>query len=799
MKKVPILILTAFALQTLSFASGTTGGVHQLTAKGWTITADPETSALTIEYELLGVVLDNVQLLAGQGTEWQKLSDWQLTTGDQQMKIHTDNPETHWSFYIRNRVLGITTSASKGLLTATAPAPKTRFPARMIDYSGSATPVAWNGTNEIEYSYGGNHTKNISFLPADNPDVLFLSLGQVSGRNMHCLFDQPRDMMIKFHENTRMTRGDDDDLLEVSLPLGPAVMSGGSGAELEMVVVYADYYTEHLGLPIYEPMDGTHFQTAPVMWNSWTNYYYMVTEDEVIKNVDWIVEHFNDYGLRYVVIDDGPERGERGEHYWISHWDEETFPRGGRGLAAYIRSKGLLPGLWVVPNVYAGALDDHPDWYLRDKDGKHVMVYHTPSLDYTHPEVLDHLRQMFSTLKDWGFAYYKFDGEFALTEYIPYVDRDKLYNKNISPIEAYRKRLEVIRNSVGKETFLEGCPGGTPLQGIGTFNSYFNGDDIYNSWLGMYPFFISLNANLFLNQIVCYLMPGEGICVSPRMDIEQARTVFNPEFIRVASTRETDISSIGTTMSEARTIVTFASLSGTPYSFADRLPDLPEERISLLKKSLPTLPIVPMDLFSRGGYSGWDLFEEFTPETYEHHFPRIVDLKINAASGRYDVVAATNWTNEVQSRVISFADNLGLDPEASYLLFDFWNQEFLGMFKGSVELYIEPHDTRVVHIRPFLLEPQVLATDRHVSGAYSIETLGWDMEKQALEGSSKTIAGSAYSLFVYVPDGFTLSEIKSKAKASAEKISGNACKVTLMADEDVTRWSLLFKVNKKAD
>ena len=782
MKKYRILNFVAMTLLVFLYASSAKGQNHQLKRGSWTITADLEKSALTIDYEHLGPVLNNAQLMMKQGDDWKKLSDWQVTVEDQRLLIHTEDPATDWTLDLRNRVLGMTTSVSEGLLTAEAPADKNRFPARMMDYSGSATPVAWKGTDEIGYSYGGMQTKNFSFLPAENPEVLYLSLGQVSSRNMHCLFDRNEDMMVKFHKSTQMLRGDDDQLLQISIP-----------AVAEMIVMYSDYYTKHLGLPVYEPMDDTHFKNPPVMWNSWTNYYYMVTEEEVIKNVDWIVENFNDYGLEYVVIDDGPERGEDGEHYWISNWNKETFPHGGKWLAEYIRSKGLTPGLWLVPNTYAGALNDHPEWYLRDKDGKHIMVYNTPSLDYTNPEVLDFLTEMFSTLKNWGFEYYKFDAEFALTEYIPYVDRDKLYDKKISQIEAYRNRLKVIRNSVGEETFLEGCPGGTPLQGIGYFNSYFNGDDIYNSWLGMYPFFLSINANLFLNNIACYLMPGEGICVSPQMDIEQAKSVHNTEFIRVASSRETDISSIGTTMSEARTIVTYASLSGTPYSFADRLPDLPDSRINLLKKSLPTMPIVPMDLFSRGGYSSWGMFEEFTPETYEHNFPRIIDLKINAASGKFDVVAATNWTNEELSLDISFAGNLGLDPERSYLVFDFWNQEFLGLFKESVELNIEPHDTRVLHMRPLLQRPQVLATDRHISGAYSIESLEWDTEKLTLTGASKTIPGKTYSLFVHVPGKFSLSRIRSKAEAAPEKITENVFKVTIKAGEKMTKWSIIFK------
>jgi len=782
MKKICGLITILVTMFLLLIATSARGQNQQVISGSWTITTDPVKSTLIIEYEHLGVVLNNAQLLIKQGDEWEKLSDWKVTVEDQRLHIHTEDPATDWTLNIHNRVLGMTTSVGEGMLMAEAPADENRFPARMVDYTGRATPVAWNGTNEIEFSYGGNHTKNPSFLPADNPEVLYLSLGLVSSRNMHCLFDRLCDIMLKFHKGTQMIRGENEELLQVSIPIST-----------EMLTVYSDYYTRHLGLPVYKPMDDTHFKKPPVMWNSWTNYYYMVSEDEVIKNVDWIVENFNDYGLEYVVIDDGPERGKDGEHYWISNWNEETFPLGGKGLAKYIKSKGLRPGLWLVPNTYAGALNDHPEWYLRDNDGKHIMVYNTPSLDYTHPEVLDFLAEMFTTLKDWGFEYYKFDAEFALTEYIPYVDRDKLYDKNTPQIEAYKNRLEVIRKSVGEETFLEGCPGGTPLQGIGYFNSYFNGDDIYNSWLGMYPFCLSLNANLFLNHIACYLMPGEGICVSPKMDIEKAKKVYNPEFIRVASTRETDISSVGTTMNEARTIVTYAALSGTPYSFADRLPDLPAERINLLKKSLPTMPIVPMDLFSRGGYSSWDLFEEFTPETYEHNFPRTIDLKINAASGRYDVVAATNWTNEEKSRVITFESNLGLNPERAYLVFDFWKQEFLGVFKESIEFDIEPHDTRVLYIRPLLQRPQLLATDRHISGAYSIETLAWDTEKLSLTGTSKSIPGNTYSLFVHVPGKFSLSGIKSKTEAAQEKISENVFKITLKADGKTTNWSIIFQ------
>ena len=84
------------------------------------------------------------------------------------------------------------------------------------------------------------------------------------------------------------------------------------------------------------------------MWNSWTNYYYLVTEKDIVNIVDWIANNFNNYGLEYIVIDDGPERNDRNEHFWISNWNKETFPNGPEWLTRYIHSKGLKAGLWVV-------------------------------------------------------------------------------------------------------------------------------------------------------------------------------------------------------------------------------------------------------------------------------------------------------------------------------------------------------------------------------------------------------------------------------------------------------------------
>ena len=157
---------------------------------------------------------------------------------------------------------------------------------------------------------------------------------------------------------------------------------------------------------------------------------------------------------------------------------------------------------------------------------------------------------MFATLDGWGYEYYKFDGEHALAKYVPSVDRHLLYDPSMDPIKAYRHRLAAIREVIGPDRFIEGCPSGTPLNGIGYFQSYFNGQDLYASWQGMYPLFSSINANAFLNHLIVYLMPGEGLELGQPMTVAEAEKQRRPSVIANAHTREDPVVGFGVTLAE---------------------------------------------------------------------------------------------------------------------------------------------------------------------------------------------------------------------------------------------------------
>jgi hypothetical protein len=650
-------------------------------------------------------------------------------------------------------------------------------------------PVIWQGTGEVAGSYGGSLTRNSSFLPKESSECMFFALGQGTGSVFHSLFDQGTDTAIRFPERAQFSAGDTGmDSLALRMPLpGPG-----------MIRLLPEYYTKTLGVPYYVPFSDSPFDRAPISWCSWTSYYGEVNQDAIVKNADWLSEHLKPYGFQYVQIDDGYDRGPKEGHYWTEHWDESKFPKGPKWIVDYIRSKGLHAGLWLVPNAYAGAVETHPDWYLYDRQGKIVLDYGTPALDSSNPEVLDFLKGMFGTLGSWGFEYYKFDGEHALPKYAPPVDTQRLHDPKADALTVYRHRLEVIRQAVGANTFIEGCPAGTPLNGIGFFNSYFNGQDVYNNWHGMHALFSSINANAFLNRVVVYVMPGEGLELGERISVEEAGRRRPAEVIETARTREDPMIGFGVTAAEARTLVSLVALTGVAYPLAGVMPELPPERLPLLQRTMPTMPIVPMDLFSRGTDLDWDTFKHISADDYIHHYPEILDLKVEAKAGSYDVLALPNWRSSPTTKTVALSRQLGLSAGEQYAVFDFWNQKLLGVFTERISVRVEGHDTRVLLVHPCLGRPQLLATSRHITGAFSIQELSWEAAAKTLKGFSEIVPGEDYTLFVYLPPGTSPnSAATSSASGSAipvrQQREGDLLSVSFKSGQSPVAWQISFR------
>ncbi|MBS1803893.1 MAG: alpha-galactosidase [Acidobacteria bacterium] len=758
----------------------------RITSGEWTISADPSTETFSVEAGKLGTLLQSGRLCVREGGELKAATGWNVRSGEGLIEIQTSNPRMGWKLAASGDVLHISSTDYGSVVTADAPSTVDRIFARLMDRDGA--PVTWSGTGEVHGGYGGSYTRNPSFLPKKNADVMYVRLGRLEGAGFHSLFDRNSDTAIDFPEDAVLHRMEtNQDLVQATIPV-----QGNA-----LIRIQKNYYTSALGVPYYSKYDDRRFATAPIVWSSWTSYYEAVREQDITTNADWLGTHLKPYGSIYVELDDGYDRGPKGEHYWIENWDKSKFPHGAEWLTKYIHDRGMKAGVWLVPNSYAGAVKDHPERYVYDKKGDVLEDYSTPALDQTNPANAQFLKHEFDVLDGWGFDYYKFDGEHAIPKYVPTADLSKLHDPKADFLEGYRQRVKLIRDTIGPDRFIESCPAGTPLNSIGLVDSYFNGDDLYNNWQGMYPLFSSINSNLFLNHLLVYVMPGEGIELGEPMTVEEAKTKRPPIVVETEKSREDPMTGFGVTDAEARTLVSYVAMTGVVYPLASVMPELPESRVRLLKATMPTLPVMPVDLFSRGNDNNWDTFRHQRPDFYIHDYPEILDLKVNAIAGRYDLVGITNWRSATVTRKLDIAEKLSLDPKARYVAFDFWNQSLAGVFEKELKVEVAPHDTRVLAIHRVQSHPQLIGNSRHISGLFSVLSNSWDASNLALAGKAQTVGEDTYTAWIYCPKGFSVSQVQARSASGKEtkvqySSKGELIGLSFSGAGEIVDWSVKF-------
>jgi alpha-galactosidase len=192
----------------------------------------------------------------------------------------------------------------------------------------------------------------------------------------------------------------------------------------------------------------------PVGWCSWYHYFGDLTWDDVVRNVETARKLGRSFPIEVFQVDDGYETD-------IGDWlrAKPGYP-GLDGLAGAITRHDFRAGIWTAPFSAAETSEvfaAHPDWMVAE-DGRPKFAHRSwdraiHALDLSRPEVQAHIYELFTALKKAGFDYFKID--FLFGSAMPGERRQK-----VTPIQAYREGLRVIRKAVGK-SFVLGC--GAPL------------------------------------------------------------------------------------------------------------------------------------------------------------------------------------------------------------------------------------------------------------------------------------------------------------------------------------------------
>ena len=457
-------------------------------------------------------------------------------------------------------------------------------------------------------------------------------------------------------------------------------------------------------------------RTGPTgLWCSWYAHRMGMTEEKVLANAEVAAHHFKPLGLEIMQLDHGWQRGDvTGD--WVPN---ERFPHGLKWLADQLRERyGLRLGVWISPTDVAetsGLFQQHPDWMLKGSDGKprvNWRWYWKPNpncyeLDATHPDAFKFLADSFRQLTDWGVSYYKIDF-IAASAGEHFVQHDPKTTRGWSVL---RRAMEAVRAGAGDSAWIRYCQT-PPILSAGLANSAYGGDDTLDAGIpGRFDVLRdnahALAAGYWLNDRAYH----REVCdMSVRMQgsVEEAR-------VRAA-------------------LMTLANCS---ISWSDELCYLPPSRIRLMQQCLPpgNPPMKPLDLFERD-------------------IPSVWHLKVTNEVERWDVIGLFNFRGSAEPRAVRL-DQLGLDTNGAYAVFEFWEEKFLGVHRGGLELTLPPESSRILSIRKLTGVPQLIGTDMHLlQGYHEVKRLSWDGNKGVLSGLYRRMPGIQGKVFFHVPEGY---------------------------------------------
>lgn len=475
-------------------------------------------------------------------------------------------------------------------------------------------------------------------------------------------------------------------------------------------------------------------EESPAGWCSWYELERNINEEILLKNLDYIAQNLLHYGVSYFQIDDAWQicNGD-----WTP--DPRKFPRGMKWLADQIHSRGLKAGLWVAPlrvDQSSSLFRQHPDWLIKDNFGKlQEVTKGSFGLDSTLPQVQDWLRKLFTMFsREWDYDYFKID-------FLNYGLAGNKSDNEITRGKALHGALGIIRESIGKDKFLNVT--GPISTAIGLVDGSRLGYDVWASWegttywgMGIKPCVRAAAINYYLHNRVFKNDPDCLVMRSPELNLDQARAWAS-----------------------------LIALSGGIVFLSEDLTNLAPERVEIVTRILPSYSKVakPLDLF-------------------ECEYPSIWHLKVKKSFASWEILGMFNWGYNVGNMEVSFKD-LGLELEQSYLIYDFWNELFLGEFSKRISLSVESTSCRVLAIHKKKCRPQVIGTNTHITcGAIGLKDLQWDNKIRRLSGKLKGGIQRTASLYIFVPNNYQFISAGVSSKTYSVSKDTDLLKLTFKSD-----------------
>ncbi len=517
-------------------------------------------------------------------------------------------------------------------------------------------------------------------------------------------------------------------------------------------------------VPYYTPIDRERCPSPPTGWMSWNTYFDQAGAAENLAEARVGAERLLPFGLEFWSIESWQGNSDRlpvqSFHNLNLSCHPTQFPEGMKKLAGELRALGFRPGIWSAP--FGTGNEEfyrrHRDWFLHDEDGQPMSNWcGRYLLDPTLPDVRDHLRNMHRIMaREWGYEFFKIDGMSGRRHGYSAHFFERLEVKRAFRGECpnpFELCVQALRDGIGEDRIFLACQG------------HFSGPEAKVA-----------DAARIGGDIVAPNQPSTWHNI-----LSQARATLNQLFVHnIVLYNDPDTLLVGDfhALEQARVTTTVVALPGQMMFAGDRLAELPPERMLLLRQSLPVCDVRPLDLFP--------VFE----------LKPIWDLKIERPFAAWDVVALFNWEDGEREIGFEFAD-LGLDPSAPWLVYEFWENQFTGTHRGSFAMTVPARGTRLLSVHRDLERPQFLSTDRHLTqGGVSLTAMAWDEDAARLSGSVRLVAHHPVSLHFSVPPAYELGDATLDGARLLDRKRTEPSLLSLRIRSETTReatWRLSFR------
>ena len=200
----------------------------------------------------------------------------------------------------------------------------------------------------------------------------------------------------------------------------------------------------------------------PILINNWEATYFDFNEEKLLK----IAAKAKECGVELFVLDDGWFGARRDDHAGLGDWvaAKELLPGGISGLSEKVEALGMKFGLWIEPEMVNPDSDlyrEHPDWCLHVPGREPSLSRNQLVLDYSRPEVVDHIHGMISKiLRESRISYIKWDMNRSITDCYSVAkdpeNQGEIYHRYILGVYSLYERLI----SEFPEILFESCAGG---------------------------------------------------------------------------------------------------------------------------------------------------------------------------------------------------------------------------------------------------------------------------------------------------------------------------------------------------